>query len=389
MKVPEIDYVEVKVQRPLHRFVKTDMPSPPTYQIVKTQKEIPKIEYRDKVVQIPRKKHIQKPTQVANRTAEKETHRIYGQPDDPSIIKYIESFVEVPKITTVEVNVPVQKINVVDKEELVPIDVEVIKYVECPTKQKVKVKKERHITKYEERIFEIPKYIFVDDIVYKKIKQEVLVIQHRPEEQEVERIRQIPQFEELPKPVLGGVKPAPVGVLAPPMTATVQHSNQICVLQDQEQLRIRPSSIGGFMSSKALMSDDPAVKATVGTSAATKAALDGQPLVRLSSPVAPEKANVALPESHETQEVPRPPSQPNPNPEVRRRQQPMQRNPTSVRGERTPMLSSTHSVVHTTWHQELWSQLAETLNDGNEHIRQANEQLKLENEQLKNQSQRR
>jgi hypothetical protein len=380
--VPEIRYEEVKVQRPLHRFIKTDMPVAPNYQIVKKPVEIPKIEYRDKVVQVPKKKHVKKQQKVENRTQEKETHRIYGQPEDPGIVKYIQSFVDVPKVTKVEVNVPVQKINVVDKEELVPIDVEVIKYVEVPQVQKVKVVKERHITKIREKILQIPKYIFVDDIRHIKIKQEVLVIQHRPEEQEVIRIREIPQHQEVPKPVLGGVKPAPVGVLAPPMTATVQHSNQICVLQDQEQLRIRPSSVSGVLSSKALMDQDPAVKATVGASAATKAALDGQNgLIRLSAPVAPEKTKVVetgAPEA-ENQEIPRP--------EVRRRcGQPMQRNPTSVRGERS-ILSSTHAVVHTTWHQELWNQLAETLNDGNEHIRQANEQLKLENQMLQNQAQ--
>eukprot|EP00746_Dinoflagellata_sp_MGD_P161335 gnl/MRDRNA2_/MRDRNA2_88430_c0_seq1.p1 gnl/MRDRNA2_/MRDRNA2_88430_c0~~gnl/MRDRNA2_/MRDRNA2_88430_c0_seq1.p1 ORF type:complete len:806 (+),score=208.86 gnl/MRDRNA2_/MRDRNA2_88430_c0_seq1:79-2418(+) len=384
--VPQIEYVDKKVERPLYRFVRTEMPiAAPECQIVKKQVKIPKIEYVDKIVQVPQKKKKTKPTEVESRTQEKETHRIYGQPNDASIIKYIESFVDKPKVTTVEVNVPVQKITVMDKEELVPIDVEVIKYVEVPQKQTVKVKKQRHKTIYQERIFEVPKFQFVDEIIYKKIKQEVLVIQHRPEEQEVTRIREYPEHQEVPKPVLGGVKPAPVGVLAPPMTAAVQHSNQIVVLQDQEQLRIRPSSVSGVLSSKALMDQKPDVKATVGASAATKAALDGQSgLIRLSAPIAPEKTKVTeasqgLAEVSETQEVPR---------EVQRRVrgQPMQRNPTSVRGERS-ILSSTHSVVHTTWHHDLWNQLAATLNDGNEHIRQANEQLKLGNEMMQTQAQ--
>merc|ERR1719359_1405522 len=108
------------------------MPVAQNYQIVKRQVQIPRIEYRDKVVQIPREKKVPKKTIVEKRVHEKEIHRIYGDPADSSIIKYTERFVEIPTIRHVEVNVPVQKINVVDKIEKVPIDVEVIKYVEEP-----------------------------------------------------------------------------------------------------------------------------------------------------------------------------------------------------------------------------------------------------------------
>merc|ERR1719359_1393616 len=108
------------------------MPVAQNYQIQKRQVKIPRIEYRDKIVQIPREKKVQKTTIVEKRVHEKEIHRIYGDPADPSIMKYTERFVEIPTIRHVEVNVPVQKINVVDKIEKVPIDVEVIKYVEEP-----------------------------------------------------------------------------------------------------------------------------------------------------------------------------------------------------------------------------------------------------------------
>jgi hypothetical protein len=384
VEVPEVQYEKVVVERPLHRFIKKDVPVAPTYEIVKKQVKIPRIEYRDKVVQIPREKKIDKKTVVENRVCEKEIHRIYGEPNDPGIVKYIEKFVEVPKIRHVKVNVPVQKIKVVDKKEVVPIDVEVIKYVEQPQVVNVKVLKQRHVPKKVEVIYPVPKYIFYDEVVPVEIRQEVLVIQHKIKQEEVECMRQIGVNEEVPKPVLCGVRPAPVGCLAPPMTATVQNQNQICVLQDQEELRIRPSSVGGTLTSNALCDDNPGITATVGASAAAKAALEGQPIMRLSSPLVTDPTGVTdvsrgAPEAP-FQEVPAQIVRSPGESIVRKRTQPMQGMPTTVRAERAT--TSTHSVVHTAWHQELWTQLAETLQDGNEHIRQANELMKRENEIL-------
>mmetsp|Transcript_116940 Transcript_116940/g.291827 ORF Transcript_116940/g.291827 Transcript_116940/m.291827 type:complete len:643 (-) Transcript_116940:19-1947(-) len=207
VEVPEVQYIERRVEKPVIRRVPVDVPrDEPPYEVISRRIQRPRIEYRDKVVHVPQVRRQTHSAEVHKEVRTRESHHITGKLTEPAMVKYLERFVDVPKVRTEHIDISVGPVVVQERVEEVPVITEILRYEEVLVDKEVKVRRQRPKYREVERILRVPRYVIEEVPEHVDLVEERLAVTEKEEPLVVERLLQRSRLVQDVKEVVVGRK---------------------------------------------------------------------------------------------------------------------------------------------------------------------------------------